>query len=105
MRSRASDKLKGIRQLPLHLMLIPGIILMSVGYSVNSTTGAYAGDLAGLPNMIRGLVIAITVVPMIVSILTWAIYKYGYNITPEFRAKMIAELEQRRATIAEDTEQ
>lgn len=30
MRSRASDKLKGIRQLPLHLMLIPGIILIFI---------------------------------------------------------------------------
>lgn len=82
-------------------VVIPGIILMSVGYSVDASTGAYAGDLAGLPNMINGLTIATTIIPMIVCVLAWAIYKFGYPITPEYREKMTAELERRRAEAQE----
>lgn len=81
--------------------MIPGIILMTVGYSVDSVTGAYAGNLAKLPNMVNGLTIATTLVPMVVSIAAWAVYKLTYPITPEFRAKMTAELEQRRGKTQE----
>ena len=77
--------------------MIPGIILMSVGYSVDSVTGAYAGDLAKLPSMVSGLTIAMTLVPLVVSVAAWWVYKKAYPITPEFREKMTAELERRRA--------
>lgn len=80
--------------------LVPGIILMAVGYSVDSVTGAYAGDLAKLPTMVNGLTIAMTLVPLIVAIGSWAVYKYFYPITPEFREKMTAELERRRIEAA-----
>ena len=64
---------------------------------MDSVTGAYAGDLAKLPTMVNGLTIAMTLVPLIVAIGSWAVYKYFYPITPEFREKMTAELERRRA--------
>ena len=80
--------------------LIPGIILMAVGYSVDSATGAYAGDLAQLPSMVNGLTIAMTLIPLVVSVASWAVYKFAYPITPEVREKMTAELERRRAEAA-----
>lgn len=78
-------------------VVIPGVILISVGYSVDSVTGAYAGDLAALPGMVRGLTIAMTLIPLIVSVIAWAIYRFAYPITPEYREKMIAELNRRHA--------
>lgn len=81
--------------------LIPGVILMTVGYSVDSVTGTYAGDLAKLPGMVTGLTIAITLLPLVVSVAAWAIYKFAYPITPEYREKMTAELERRRAEAQE----
>ena len=77
--------------------LIPGIILMFVGYSVDAATGSYAGDLAGLPGMVNGLTVAMTLIPFLVSVAAWAIYRFAYPITPEFREKMTDELERRRA--------
>lgn len=81
--------------------LIPGIILMAVGYSVDSVTGAYAGDLTKLPGMVTGLTVAMTLIPLVVSVAAWAVYKFAYPITPEFREKMTAELERRRAEAQE----
>ena len=78
-------------------VMIPGIVLMAVGYSVNSSTGAYAGDLTRLPDMVHGLTLIITLVPFIVSTLSWAVYKFFYPITPEFRKQMTEELDARRA--------
>lgn len=78
---------------------IPGIILMSVGYSVDSVTGAYAGDMAKLPTMVNGLTIAMTLAPLVVSIIAWAVYKFAYPITPEYRKKMTEELNHRRAEL------
>lgn len=80
---------------------IPGIILMTVGYSVDSVTGAYAGDLPRLPGMVTGLTVAITLLPMVVSVVAWAVYKFAYPITPEFREKMTAELDERRKQMQE----
>lgn len=77
-------------------VLIPGIVLMAVGYSVDASTGAYAGDLTKLPGMVNGLTWIITLIPFIVSTISWAIYKFAYPITPEFRKKMTDELERRR---------
>ena len=78
-------------------VLIPGIVLMAVGYSVDAATGAYAGDLAKLPGMVNGLTLIITLIPLVVSTISWAIYKFAYPITPEYRQKMTEELECRRA--------
>lgn len=62
-----------------------------------SSTGAYAGDLTKLPDMVHGLTLVITLVPFVVSTLSWAVYKFFYPITPEFRKKMTEELYARRA--------
>lgn len=78
-------------------VMIPGIVLMSVGYSVDSVTGAYAGDLNKLPDMVNGLTLIITLIPLVVSTISWAIYKFAYPITPEYRQNMTEELERRRA--------
>lgn len=77
--------------------VVPGIILISVGYSVNAATGAYAGDLGQLPGMVQKLTAAISLAPLAVSALGWAIYKFAYPITTEYREKMTAELDRRHS--------
>lgn len=77
-------------------VIIPGIVLMAVGYSVNAVTGNYAGDLTRLPEMVQNLTLIITLVPLAVSVISWAMYKYLYPITPEFRKMMTDELISRR---------
>lgn len=76
---------------------IPGIILMTVGYSVDSVTGAYTGDLGKLPGMVTGLTAVMTLIPLLVSVAAWAVYKFAYPITPAYRREMTVELEKRRA--------
>ncbi len=75
---------------------IPGILLVIVGYSVNSETGNYAGDLSKLPDMVNGFAILMTLVPAIIGLISWAVYKFLYPITPELRATMTEELGRRR---------
>ena len=78
-------------------VMIPGLILMSVGYSVDSVTGNYAGDLTSLPSMVNGLTVAMTLIPLAVCVASWAIYKFGYPISPSYRKMMTEELDRRHA--------
>lgn len=74
---------------------VPGILLMAVGYSVNETTGAYAGDLASLPRMISGLSLVLALVPALMASVSFLVYKFCYRITPDVRQTMTKELERR----------
>lgn len=76
---------------------IPGILLVIVGYSVDAVTGNYAGDLSRLPSMVNGLAILMTVVPAVVGVASWALYKFLYPITPAVRADMTETLRKRRS--------
>lgn len=74
---------------------VPGILLIAVGYSVNEATGAYAGDLAALPNMVNGLSLVLALIPAMLALASFLIYKFGYKITPELRKTMTEELNRR----------
>ena len=78
---------------------IPGILLAIVGYSVNEETGAYMGELAKLPDMVEGLAMLIGPVPVVFAVIALIVYKVGYKITPEYREKMVAELEARHSAL------
>lgn len=75
---------------------VPGILLIAVGYSVNEVTGAYAGDLSGLPGMVGGLSLILALVPAIMALVSFLIYKFFYKITPELRKTMTEELIRRQ---------
>ena len=76
---------------------IPGAMLALIGYSVDSATGNYIGDLADLPAVVDGLSVLISIVPAVLALLAAAVYKFGYNVTPEFREKVAEELQKRHA--------
>jgi Na+/melibiose symporter-like transporter len=67
-----------------------------VGYSVNSETGNYVGDIAKLPGMVLGFGVFLTVVPAAVMLIGFILYKFLYPITPEFQQKMVETLAEQR---------
>jgi len=76
--------------------VITGGILIAVGYSVNSETGNYMGDVSNLPGMVSGFGIFLTVVPAVVMALSWLMYRFLYPITPEVQQQMVMELQSRK---------
>lgn len=60
-------------------------------------TGAYTGELSALPGMVRGLSLVLALVPAIMAVISFLIYKFFYKITPEVRETMTKELERRHA--------
>ncbi len=76
--------------------VILGGVLIAAGYSVNNETGNYIGDLARLPKMISSFGFIMTVVPVIVMVLAYLLYKFLYPLTPEKQKEMIDTLAQRR---------
>lgn len=75
--------------------VIPGILLMMVGYSVDSVTGAYVGDLAKLPQMVSGLSVVAALIPAVLALTCALLYKFTYKVTPEFRQEITDELNRR----------
>ena len=69
-----------------------GVILMAIGYEVNSVTGDFVGDLANIPVMLNWFIVIMGLVPAILGIISILIYtKYPLNN---------AEREEMRKTLA-----
>jgi len=85
----------GKAQAALSTVLVGGILIV-VGYSVDSSTGNYAGNVEGLPGMIGGFGIFMTIVPVVVMLIALLLYKFLYPITPELQKEMIETLAARR---------
>lgn len=75
---------------------LTGFILVLVGYSVNASTGTYAGDLLGIPKMISGFGIFVSLVPAILCLITYLIFS-KYPLTPEEQKEIYTELSARHA--------
>ena len=57
-----------------------GVILMAIGYEVNSVTGDFAGDIANIPVMLNWFIVIMGLVPAILGIISILIYtKYPLN--------------------------
>jgi Na+/melibiose symporter-like transporter len=77
----------GKAQAALSSALIGGVLIW-VGYSVNSETGHYSGDLTTLPGMINGFGVFLTIVPAVIMLAAFLLYKFLYPITPEIQKQM-----------------
>ena len=64
-----------------------GIILTAVGYVVDSATDTFLGDLSAIPSMMDWFVVIMGLIPCILAVVAWLIYKH-YPITDEIRADM-----------------
>lgn len=75
---------------------VVGVILIAIGYEVNSDTGDYVGELSKLPSMLTWFIVIMGLVPGILGTITYFVYK-KYPITPEIRSQMYADLEAQNA--------
>ncbi len=89
------NNMMGKAQSALSGVLI-GAVLIGVGYSVDSISGNYSGDISKLPDMISGFGMFITIIPVVVLLLSWVLYKFFYPITPEIQEEMVEALQARR---------
>ena len=77
---------------------VVGVLLVSVGYIVDSTTGNYIGDLAAIPQMLTWFIVIMGLVPFVLGMLSWIIQKW-YPINNEIRQKMKNALAQKESHI------
>lgn len=68
-----------------------GMILVAVGYVVDSATGDYAGDLAAIPGMLNWFIVIMGLVPCVLGVLALLVFR-KYPITPELASEMRAKL-------------
>lgn len=68
-----------------------GIMLVAIGYVVDSTTGDFAGDIANMPTMLHWFMVMMALIPCIFGLIAWVITK-AYPITDEIRADMKEKL-------------
>ena len=73
-----------------------GIVLVAVGYVVDSATGDYAGDLANIPGMLNWFIVIMGLIPFILGAISLWIYR-KYPITPELAAEMKVKLDEHNA--------
>lgn len=73
-----------------------GIILVAVGYVVDSVTGDYAGELAKIPSMLNWFIVIMGLVPCILGVIALVIFR-KYPITPELAAEMKETLDEHHA--------
>ena len=68
-----------------------GVVLIAVGYVVDSVSGDYIGELAAIPNMLNWFIVIMGLVPFVLGMLSLLIYK-KYPITVEMAADMREKL-------------
>jgi len=73
-----------------------GGILIAIGYQVDSVTDTYVGDLSAIPGMLNWFMVVSALLPAILALVAYLIYRFKYPITPEIRAEMVQELAKRK---------
>ncbi len=74
-----------------------GVILIAVGYQVDSVTGDYAGSLESIPTMLNGLAFVIGLLPAILAVIGVLIIR-KYPIDQDLRKKMHEYIDAHQAT-------
>ncbi len=67
-----------------------GVILIAIGYEVDSVTGDYVGELSQIPVMLNWFTVLMGLVPCILAIISYVLL-LGYPVTKEIRAEMYAK--------------
>lgn len=75
---------------------VVGVVLIAIGYEVDSVTGDYVGELSKLPSMLTWFIVIMGLVPGVLGTITYFVFK-KYPITPEIRSQMYADLEAKNA--------
>ncbi len=78
-----------------------GGILIVIGYEVDSVTDTYVGDLGAIPGMLNWFMVVSALLPALLALVAYLIYRFKYPITPELREEMMQELTKRREAQAQ----
>lgn len=70
---------------------IVGVLLVAIGYVVDSTTGDYMGDLSRIPTLLTWFIVIMGLIPGMLGLISWFILK-RYPFTDEVRADMNEKL-------------
>lgn len=70
-----------------------GVILIAIGYNVDSVTGDYAGDLANIPSMLNWFIVIMGLMPAILGVVSCLVYRF-YPIDNDVRANMRKYIEE-----------
>ncbi len=70
---------------------VVGMILIAIGYQVDSATDTYLGELSAIPGMLNWFIVVMGLIPFILGMISIFILK-RYPITNEIRADMRAKL-------------
>lgn len=73
-----------------------GIVLVAVGYVVDSETGNYLGELSSIPSMLNWFIVIMGLIPFILGVCSLIAYR-KYPITPEIAEDMKKKLDEIRA--------
>ena len=71
-----------------------GILLIFIGYNVDSNTGSYLGELSRMPSLLNNFVLLMGIIPAGLSVIAILIYR-AYPITPELKKEMKEQFESR----------
>lgn len=82
----ACNKFLGKAQSAISTGMI-GVLLTAIGYTVDSATDTYIGDLARIPSMLTWFIVIMGLVPCVLGLISWVIQK-NYPITNEVRDDM-----------------
>jgi Na+/melibiose symporter-like transporter len=72
---------------------VTGVLLIAIGYNVDSDTGNYLGDLSKMPSLLNNFALLMGVIPALLAVIAIFIYKKWYPITPELKQKMKEQFE------------
>lgn len=70
---------------------IVGAILVGIGYTVDSATDTYIGELSRLPSLLTWFIVVMGLIPFFLGVIAFVILK-KYPVTDEIRAEMKAKL-------------
>ena len=72
-----------------------GIILIAIGYKVDSETDVFVGDLSQIPTMTTWFTVVSGLAPAVLAIVSFLLYQFCYPITDEIRSDMKKVLNER----------
>jgi Na+/melibiose symporter-like transporter len=73
---------------------IVGVLLVAIGYVVDSSTDTFLGDLTSIPSMLNGFVVIMGLIPLVLGLISWLILKQ-YPVTDEIRTEMKLALDKK----------
>lgn len=68
-----------------------GVLLVAIGYEVDSATDTFLGELSAIPTMLTGFIVIMGLIPAILGIVSWLILR-KYPVTDEIRKDMQEKL-------------